>query len=146
MISSAIEKVGRDGVITVKNGKTLENIVEVTEGFSFDQGMISPYFVTDRKEQKTKFENPLVLVVEGKISHIKPGDGFVRILDRVRSENKQLLIIAENIEGEALATLLLNKLFFPFLFSSFSLFSPPPPPSLLAVSSILFTDPLNPLE
>lgn len=104
-----MEKVGKEGVITVKDGKTLENIVEVTKGFKFDQGMISPYFITDRKEQKCKFENPLILLVEGKLSTIRQDDGFLRLLESVRRDNRQLLIIAENIEGDALATLILNK-------------------------------------
>ena len=110
LIASAMEAVGSDGVITVKDGKTLEDVVEVTKGFKFDQGMISPYFMTDQKEQKCKFENPLILVVEGKLSHVRQGDGLLRILEDIRKQNRQLLIIAENVEGDALATLLLNKM------------------------------------
>jgi len=82
-----MEKVGKEGVITVKDGKTLENVVEVTKGFKFDQGMISPYFITDRKEQKCKFENPLILLVEGKLSTIRQDDGLLRLLESVRFLN-----------------------------------------------------------
>ena len=114
LIASAMEAVGTDGVITLKDGKTLENVVEVTKGFKFDQGMVSPYFMTNQKEQKCKFENPLVLVVEGKLSQVRQGDGLLRILEEVRQQNRQLLIIAENVEGDALATLLLNRFFFFF--------------------------------
>jgi len=110
LIASAMQKVGKDGVITVKDGKTLEDIVEVTKGFKFDQGTVSPYFINDRKEQKCKFDNPLILIVEGKISNIRQDDGLLRILEQIRKDNRQLLIIAENVEGDALATLILNKM------------------------------------
>lgn len=109
LIAAAMEKVGKEGVITVKDGKTLENVVEVTKGFKFDQGMISPYFITDRKEQKCKFENPLILLVEGKLANVRQDDGFLKLLENIRRDNRQLLVIAENIEGDALATLILNK-------------------------------------
>jgi chaperonin GroEL len=89
LIATAMEKVGKEGVITVKEGKTIEDEIEITEGMRFDRGFISPYFVTDVKSQKVEFEKPLVLLSEKKIS---------------------LLIIAEDIDGEALAACILNKL------------------------------------
>lgn len=107
LIASAMEKVGKEGVITVKEGKTIEDELEVTEGMRFDRGYISPYFITDTKSAKVEFENPLILLSEKKISSIQD------ILPSLELSNKQrrpLVIVAEDIDGEALAACILNKL------------------------------------
>jgi len=107
IIASAMEKVGKEGVITVQDGKTLENELEVVEGMKFDRGYISPYFVTSPKTQKVEFENPLILLVEKKVSTLQ---SMLPLLEKVVSMQKPFLIIAEDIDGEALATLVVNKL------------------------------------
>jgi chaperonin GroEL len=107
LIASAMEKVGREGVITVKDGKTLEDEIEVIEGMKFDQGYISRYFSTDNKTQKCEMENPYILLVDKKISSIHE---LLPILEQVSQSRSKLVIIAENVDGEALATLILNKL------------------------------------
>jgi chaperonin GroEL len=100
-------KVGKNGVITVEEGRSAETTVEVVEGMQFDRGYLSPHFVTDTDRQLVELENCLVLIYEEKISNAK---NLVPILEAVSKENKPLLIIAEDIDGEALATLVVNKM------------------------------------
>ena len=107
LIARAMKEVGKEGVITVADGKTLFDELEVVEGMKFDRGFISPYFITDQKSQKVEMENPLILLVEKKISSIQP---LLPLLESVVREQRPLLIIAEDVETEALATLILNKL------------------------------------
>lgn len=107
LISDAMERVGKEGVITVADGKTLENELEVVEGMKFDRGYISPYFVTDNKTQTSEFENPFILLVEKKISTLQ---SIVGLLEQVVKTQRPLIIIAEDVESEALATLVVNKL------------------------------------
>merc|ERR1719183_2392424 len=107
LISDAMERVGKEGVITVQDGKTLENELEVVEGMKFDRGFISPYFITAPKTQKTEFENPLILLVEKKVSSLQ---SMLPLLEQVVKTQKPLVIIAEDVDGEALATLVVNKL------------------------------------
>ncbi|KAF5841262.1 GroEL-like apical domain-containing protein [Dunaliella salina] len=108
LIAKAMEKVGKEGVITVADGKTLENELEVVEGMKFDRGYISPYFITDQKTMKAELDNPLILIVEKKISGLA---SLLPILEKVVTQaQRPLLIIAEDVESEALATLILNKL------------------------------------
>lgn len=106
LIANAMEKVGKEGVITVADGKTLKDELEIIEGMSIDQGFISRYFVTDAKNQKTEFEDPLILLVDKKIT---TAHSLVPILELAGRERKKLLIIAENVEGDALAMLILNR-------------------------------------
>ncbi|ODV83348.1 hypothetical protein CANARDRAFT_25153 [[Candida] arabinofermentans NRRL YB-2248] len=107
LLASAMEKVGKEGVITIREGKTLEDELEVTEGMRFDRGYISPYFITDAKAGKVEFENPLILLSEKKISSIQDILPSLEISNKLR---RPLLIIAEDIDGEALAACILNKL------------------------------------
>lgn len=107
LLALAMEKVGKEGVITVKEGKTLEDELEVTEGMRFDRGYISPYFITDTKSGKVEFENPLVLLSEKKISTIQD---ILPSLEISNQQRRPLLILAEDIDGEALAACILNKL------------------------------------
>ena len=107
MISDAMEKVGKEGVITVQDGKTLENELEVVEGMKFDRGFISPYFISNPKTQVCELENPLILLVEKKVSSIQQ---IVPLLESVIKSQSSLIIIAEDVESEALATLVVNKL------------------------------------
>ena len=107
LISSAMEKVGKEGVITVKEGKTIEDELEVTEGMRFDRGYTSPYFITDVKSQKVEFEKPLILLSEKKISAVQDIIPALEVSTQLR---RPLVIIAEDIEGEALAVCILNKL------------------------------------
>merc|ERR1719384_2722039 len=107
MITSAFEKVGKDGTITVADGKTLEHELEVVEGMKLDRGYISPYFVTDAKSQKVEMEDPLVLLYEKKISAVQ---AILPVLEQVARVQKPLLLIAEDIDSEALALLIVNKL------------------------------------
>lgn len=100
-------KVGREGTITVSDGKTVSDELEVVEGMKFDRGYISPYFVTDAKSQKVEFENALILIVEKKVSTVA---SILPILEAVMKSQRPLLIIAEDVESEALATLVVNKL------------------------------------
>lgn len=106
MIATAMAKVTKDGVITVEESKSLATELEVVEGMQIDRGYISPYFVTDQEKQIVEFENPLVLVTDKKISSIAD---LVPILENVARAGKPLFIVAEDIEGEALATLVVNK-------------------------------------
>ena len=107
LIANAMEKVGKEGVITVKEGKTIEDELEVTEGMRFDRGYISPYFVTNTKTGKVEFENPFILLSEKKISSIQD---IISSLELSNKHRRPLVIIAEDIDGEALAACILNKL------------------------------------
>lgn len=107
LITQAFEKVGKDGTITVSDGKTLEHELEVVEGMKFDRGYISPYFLTDAKAQKAELEDPLILLYEKKISTVQ---ALLPILEQVAKAQKPLVVIAEDIDGEALALLVVNKL------------------------------------
>ncbi|KAI6127027.1 chaperonin GroL [Pisolithus sp. B1] len=106
-IAQAMEKVGKEGVITVKEGKTIEDEIEITEGMRFDRGFISPYFITDVKSQKVEFEKPLVLLSEKKISLLQD---ILPSLEAAAQSRRPLVIIAEDVDGEALAACILNKL------------------------------------
>lgn len=107
ILADAMEQVGKDGVITVEEGKSLETTFEVVEGLQFDRGYLSPYFVTDSEGMEVVLEDAYVLIHEKKISSIKD---LVPLLEKVVNSGKPLLIIAEDVEGEALATLVINKL------------------------------------
>ena len=107
IIAEAMEKVGKDGVITVEEAKSLETSLEVVEGMQFDRGYLSPYFVTDPERMECVLENALVLIHEKKISE---HEGPAAVLEQVAKLGQPLLIIAEDVEGEALATLVVNKL------------------------------------
>jgi len=107
ILADAMEKVGKDGVITVEEGKSLKTDFEVVEGMQFDRGYLSPYFVTDPQSMEVVLEDAYVLVHEKKITNVKD---LVPVLEKVVGASKPLLIIAEEIEGEALATLVINKL------------------------------------
>ena len=107
IIAEAMEKVGKDGVITVEEAKTLETTLDVVEGMQFDRGYLSPYFVTDPERMEVALENPVILIHEKKISSMKD---LLPVLEQVARLGRPLLIIAEDIEGEALATLVVNKL------------------------------------
>ena len=107
IIAEAMDKVGKDGVITVEEAKGLETTLEVVEGMQFDRGYLSPYFVTDAERMECVYENAKVLLYEKKISSMKD---LLPILEQVAKQGKPLLIVAEDVEGEALATLVVNKL------------------------------------
>src|SRR5437868_5802314 len=107
IIAGAMDKVGKDGVITVEEARTLETSLEVVEGMQFDRGYLSPYFVTDPERMECVLENPVILIHEKKISSMKD---LLPVLEQVARLGRPLLIIAEDIEGEALATLVVNKL------------------------------------
>jgi len=107
ILADAMEKVGKDGVITVEEGKSLQTDFEVVEGMQFDKGYLSPYFVTDPQSMECVLEDAYVLIHEKKVSNVKD---LVPILEKVVNSGKPLLIIAEDVEGEALATLVINKL------------------------------------
>ncbi len=107
IIAEAMEKVGKEGVITVEEAKSLETTLEVVEGMQFDRGYLSPYFVTDPDRMETVLEEPYMLIHEKKISNMKD---LLPLLEQVARSNKPLLIIAEDIDGEALATLVVNKI------------------------------------
>jgi chaperonin GroEL len=107
IIAEAMNKVGKDGVITVEESKTMETSLEVVEGMQFDRGYLSPYFVTDPERMVASLDNPLILINEKKISSMKD---LLPLLEQVAKLGKPMLIIAEDVEGEALATLVVNKL------------------------------------
>jgi chaperonin GroEL len=107
IIAEAMNKVGKDGVITVEESRTMETSLEVVEGMQFDRGYLSPYFVTDPERMEAVLENPLILINEKKISSMKD---LLPLLEQVAKMGKPMLIIAEDVEGEALATLVVNKL------------------------------------
>src|SRR5712671_3181281 len=107
IIAEAMDKVGKDGVITVEEAKTLETSLEVVEGMQFDRGYLSPYFVTDAERMEVVLENPLILIHEKKISTLKD---LLPVLERAAKSGQPLLIVSEDLEGDALATLVVNKL------------------------------------
>ena len=107
LIAEAIDKVGKEGVVTVEESNTFGTELELTEGMRFDKGYLSAYFVTDADRQEAVFEDPYILIVNSKVSNIKD---LLPVVDPVIQSGKQLLIIAEDVEGEALATLVLNKI------------------------------------
>jgi chaperonin GroEL len=107
LIAEAMQKVGKDGVITVEESKTMETALEVVEGMQFDRGYLSPYFVTDAESMEVELQNPVILLSEKKISSMRD---MLPILEQVAKLGKPILIIAEDVEGEALATLVVNKL------------------------------------
>ncbi|HSQ25059.1 MAG TPA: chaperonin GroEL [Pyrinomonadaceae bacterium] len=107
LIAEAMQKVGKDGVITVEESKTMETALEVVEGMQFDRGYLSPYFVTDTERMEAVLENPVILLSEKKISSLRD---MLPILEQSAKLSKPILIIAEDVEGEALATLVVNKL------------------------------------
>ena len=107
IISDAIDRVGRDGVVTVEEGQTFGMDLEFTEGMQFDKGYISPYFVSDPERMEAVLEDPYILVVNQKISNVRD---LLPVLERVMQSGRQLLIVAEDVEGEALATLVVNRI------------------------------------
>ena len=107
LISEAMDKVGKEGVITVEEAKSMETSLEIVEGMQFDRGYLSPYFVTDAEKMEVSLENPYILFHEKKISNMKD---LVPLLEQIAKTGKSLLIVAEDVEGEALATLIVNKL------------------------------------
>lgn len=106
-IAKAMEKVGNDGVITVEDAKGLDTELEVVEGMQFDRGYLSPYFVTNPDKMNVEYDNPLILLYDGKITNLQP---MIPILEQVVQSSRALLVIAEDIEGEALATLVVNRI------------------------------------
>jgi chaperonin GroEL len=107
LIAEAMEKVGKDGVITVEEAKGINDELEVVEGMQFDRGYLSPYFVTNSEKMTVEMENPLILITESKISSLKD---LIPVLEQTQQSGRPLLIIADDVEGEALATLVLNRL------------------------------------
>jgi chaperonin GroEL len=107
IIAEAMDKVGKEGVITVEDGKSLENELEVVEGMQFDRGYLSPYFINEPKRQIAQLDDPLILLYDKKISSIRD---LLPVLETVAKEGKPLLIVAEEVEGEALATLVVNSM------------------------------------
>ncbi|MCK5272878.1 MAG: chaperonin GroEL, partial [Sedimentisphaerales bacterium] len=107
MIALAMDKVGKDGVITIEEGKTLETTVDLVEGMQFDKGYLSPHFVTNMENMTVEMEKPFILINEKKISSVKD---IVPILEKIAQAGRPILIIAEDVDGEALATLVVNKL------------------------------------
>lgn len=107
IIAEAMEKVGRDGVITVEEGKGLDIELEVVEGMEFDRGYISPYFITDPEKMEVVLEDPVIVITDKKISNLQE---FLPLLEKIVQTSRTFLIIAEDVEGEALATLIVNKL------------------------------------
>src|SRR5512142_46257 len=107
IIAEAMEKVGKDGVITVEEAKSMETSLEVVEGMQFDRGYLSPYFVTDPERMEVVLENPYILIHEKKISNMKD---LLPLLEQIARAGRPLLIVAEDVDGEALATLVVNKL------------------------------------
>ena len=106
-IATAMERVGKEGVITVEEAKGMETEVETVEGMQFDRGYLSPYFITNAEKMNCEYENPMILITEGKISNLQP---ILPILESIAQNSRPLLIIAEDVEGEALATLVINRL------------------------------------
>src|SRR4029079_4616479 len=107
LIADAFDKVGRDGVVTIEEGNTFGLELEYTEGLRFDKGYISPQFVTDPERLEAVLENPFILIANQKIASIR---ALLPLLEKVMQANRSLLIIAEDIEGEALATLVVNRI------------------------------------
>ncbi|HPH51603.1 MAG TPA: chaperonin GroEL, partial [Deltaproteobacteria bacterium] len=107
LIADAMDKVGKEGVITVEEAKSMDTTLELVEGMQFDRGYLSPYFVTDAERMEAQLESPLILIYDKKISNMRD---IIPILEQIAKKGKSLLIISEDIEGEALATLVVNKL------------------------------------
>jgi chaperonin GroEL len=107
LVADAIEKVGDEGVITVEESKTIETVLEVVEGMQFDRGFISPYFITDAEKMEAVLEGAYVLLCDRKVSHLKD---LIPLLEQVSKSGKPILFVAEDVEGEALATLVVNQL------------------------------------
>ena len=107
MLAEAIDKVGKDGTVTVEESNTFGIELELTEGMQFDKGFLSPYFVTDPERQEAVLDEPIILFYNSKISAVHD---LVPVLEKVMQTGKPLLIIAEDVEGEALATLVVNKI------------------------------------
>jgi chaperonin GroEL len=107
LIAEAMDRVGKDGVITVEEAKGIDDALEVVEGMQFDRGYLSPYFVTNSEKMTCEMENPLILITDAKITSLKD---LVPILEQIQQSGRPLLIIADDVEGEALATLVLNRL------------------------------------
>ena len=107
MIANAMDKVGKEGVITIEESKTAETYLDVVEGMQFDRGYLSPYFVTNPEKMEVSFDNPNILITDGKVSNMKE---LLPILEKAVQTGKPLIIIAEDVEGEALTTLVVNKL------------------------------------
>src|ERR1700728_3110121 len=107
MISKAVQKVGKEGVITVEEAKGIETELDVVEGMQFDRGYVSPYFITNAEKMIAELDNPYILIHEKKLSGLQP---ILPLLESVVQSGRPLLIIAEDVEGEALATLVVNKL------------------------------------
>src|SRR5690606_17887587 len=107
LIAEAMEKVGKDGVISVEEAQTIGTTLEVVEGMQFDRGYLSPYMVTDPERMVAELENPYILITDRKISSIQD---IVPVLERIIQANRPLVVIAEDVEGEALATLVVNKI------------------------------------
>jgi chaperonin GroEL len=106
-LAEAMNKVGKNGVITVEEGQSLETVVELVEGMQFDKGYLSPHFINDLENMAVVLEKPYILVHEKKISSVK---SLIPLLEKVAKQGRPLLLIAEDVEGEALATLVVNKL------------------------------------
>jgi len=106
LVADAMERVGKDGVVTIEEAKTAETALEVVEGMQFDRGYLSPYFVTDPEKMEVVLEDPLILIHEKKITNLQE---FLPFLEQVAKSSRPLLVIAEDVEGEALATLVVNK-------------------------------------
>ncbi|MEY4396802.1 MAG: chaperonin GroEL, partial [Actinomycetota bacterium] len=107
LIAEAIDKVGKEGVVTVEESNAFGTTLEVTEGMRFDKGFLSAYFITDTERMEAVFENPYILIVNNKISSIKD---LLPVIEQVAQTGKQLLIVAEDVDGDALATLVVNKI------------------------------------
>jgi chaperonin GroEL len=107
MIADAMDKVGKEGVITVENGKTLQDELDVVEGMQFDRGYLSPYFINNQEKQTVELDNPFILLFDKKITNIRD---MIPVLEAVSKAGKPLLIVAEDVEGEALATLVVNNM------------------------------------
>src|SRR5690625_1558900 len=107
IIADAMDKVGKEGVITVEDGQSLENELDVVEGMQFDRGYLSPYFITEQEKQIAALEEPYILIYDKKISNIRE---LLPILEQVAKSSRPLLIVAEDVEGEALATLVVNNI------------------------------------
>jgi chaperonin GroEL len=107
LIAEAMDKVGKEGVITVEEAKAMETTLDVVEGMQFDRGYLSPYFVTDPEKMEVVLDEPYILYNEKKISNMKD---MIPLLEKVAQSGKPILIVAEDVEGEALATLVVNKL------------------------------------
>merc|ERR1719195_1375882 len=107
LIADAMKRVGKDGVITIEDGKSYDDELEVVEGMKFDRGFISPYFITDQKRQVCEYENPYVLMYEKKVSNMQD---LVPVLEMILQQGAPLVIIAEDVDSEALATLVINRL------------------------------------